>query len=70
MAYNLHHHLRIRPEDVWLSILTQLSFYINAHAEELRGKFVAHEGKKELEVGFDTGSHYTIDYGVFAKKMT
>lgn len=70
MAYNLHHHLRIRPEDVWLSILTQLSFYINAHAEELRGKFVAHEGKKELEVRFDIGSRYTIDYGVFAKKMT
>ena len=69
-AYSLHHHLRIRPEDVWFSILTQLSFYINSHAKELRGKFVAHEGKKELEVQFDTGSRYTIDYGVFAKKMT
>lgn len=69
-AYNMHHHLRIRPEDVWFAVLTQLSFYINAHAEELRGKFVAHEGKKELEVQFHIGSRYSIDYGVFAKKMT
>lgn len=69
-AYNSHHHLRIRPEDVWFAVLTQLSFYINAHAEELRGKFVAHEGKKELEVKFVSGSRYTIDYGVFAKIMT
>lgn len=49
-AYNMHHHLRIRPEDVWFAVLTQLAFYINAHAEELRGKFVSHDGKKELKV--------------------
>lgn len=69
-AYNMHHHLRIRPEDVWFAVLTQLSFYINAHAEELRGKFVSHEGKKELEVKFAIGNRYTIDYGIFAKRMT
>lgn len=69
-AYNMHHHLRIRPEDVWFAVLTQLSFYINAHAEELRGKFVAHEGKKELTVDFEIGSRYMIDYGIFATNMT
>lgn len=69
-AYNRHYHLRIRPDDVWFAVLTQLSFYVNAHAEELRGKFVAHEGKKELIVKFGSGSRYTIDYGVFAKRMT
>ncbi len=68
-AYNRHYHLRIRPDDVWFAILTQLSFYINAHAEELRGKFVAHEGKKELVVKYD-GTRYTVDYGIFAKEMT
>ena len=35
-AYNEHHRLVIRPEDVWFAILTQLGSYINAHAEELR----------------------------------
>ena len=29
-------HLRIRPDDVWLSILTQFSFFVNKNAEELR----------------------------------
>ncbi|KAI1785227.1 hypothetical protein LXA43DRAFT_151204 [Ganoderma leucocontextum] len=36
LKYRSHHHLRIRPDDVWLAILVQLNFYINAHAEELR----------------------------------
>lgn len=48
-AYSAHHHLCIRPEDVWFAILTQITFYINAHAEGLRSFFVAHEGKKQLE---------------------
>lgn len=45
-AYSRHHHLTLRPEDVWFAILSQLSFYINAHAEELRSLFVAHKGKR------------------------
>jgi hypothetical protein len=36
-AYGHHHALVIRPDDVWLSILTQFSFYVNANAELLRG---------------------------------
>lgn len=42
-AFNHHHHLVVRPDDIWLAILTQFSSYVNAHAEELRGHFVAHE---------------------------
>lgn len=49
-AYAHHHHLTLRPEDVWFTILSQLSFYINANAEALRDSFVAHKGKKELIV--------------------
>ena len=67
-AYSDHHHLRIRPEDVWFAILSQLSLYINAHAEEFRGKFVPHEGKKELELEYD-GTRYTVDFGGIAKDM-
>lgn len=48
-AYNHHQRLKIRPDDVWLAILTQFSAYVNAHAEELRDSFVAHQGKKELK---------------------
>ncbi|GAP91508.1 putative duf4419 domain-containing protein [Rosellinia necatrix] len=67
-AYNQHHHLTIRPEDVWFSILTQLSFYINANAEELRSLFVAHEGQKELEV-VDIGTVQSADFGELAVQM-
>jgi hypothetical protein len=49
-AYSHHYHLVIRPDDVWISIISLLSFYINAHAETLRKKFVAHDGKKKLEL--------------------
>lgn len=54
-AYSDHRHLSIRPDDVWFTMLTQLSSYINANAEQLRGKFVAHEGKKELKITSDFG---------------
>jgi hypothetical protein len=52
-AYNHHHALVLRPDDVWLAILVQFNFYVNAHAEELRQHFVAHEGKKEIVVSSD-----------------
>ncbi|KAJ5716616.1 hypothetical protein N7493_008527 [Penicillium malachiteum] len=68
-AYNHHHNLIIRPEDVWFSILTQLSFYVNAHSEELRSFFVAHEGQKELKV-FTVGTIDSIDFGDMAIYMT
>ncbi len=70
LAYNKHHHLKIRPEDVWLAIISQLGFYINCHGEELRGMFVAHQGKKELEVNFGDGDRHSVDFGVFAQKVS
>ena len=60
----------IRPEDVWLTILIQFSFYVNAHAEELRDSFVAHEDKKELEIVFHSGNRFTVDQSLFARRMT
>ena len=68
-AYCNHHHLTLRPEDIWFAILTQLKLYINAHAEELRSFFVAHEGQKELSV-YDVGNIDTADFGAMARQMT
>ncbi|KAF2220479.1 hypothetical protein BDZ85DRAFT_27384 [Elsinoe ampelina] len=67
-AYSNHHHLVIRPEDVWFAILSQLCFYINAHAEELRHIFVSHEGRKEVEVKA-FGTINTVDLGDLAFRM-
>ncbi|CAP67767.1 uncharacterized protein PODANS_1_16520 [Podospora anserina S mat+] len=71
-AYSYHHHVVLRPEDIWFAILTQLSFYMNKNAEALRSLFVAHEGKKELSIEMDDqgGGLENVDFGVFAKKMT
>ncbi|KAF8803973.1 hypothetical protein BYT27DRAFT_7225460 [Phlegmacium glaucopus] len=69
LAYNEHHHLIIRPDDVWIAILGQFNFYVNAHAEELRSHFVQHEGKKELVVKAQ-GTRYTVDFGALAYQMT
>lgn len=69
-AYNDHQNLTIRPDDVWLCILTQFSLYVNKHEGEMREYFVAHEsGKKELEV-IAVGDRYTVDFGAMAKQMT
>lgn len=68
-AYNHHHALVLRPDDIWIAILVQFNFYVNAHAEELRGKFVAHEGKQEVTVSTG-GTRYTVDFGHLATAMT
>ncbi|TFK70275.1 hypothetical protein BDN72DRAFT_742140, partial [Pluteus cervinus] len=49
-AYTHDHHLIIRPDDVWLAILSQFQRYIVLHSEELRSYFVGFQGKKEISV--------------------
>ena len=48
LAYSEHHHLIIRPDDVWIAIMTQFASYMSSHGEEIRETFVSHGGKKEL----------------------
>jgi hypothetical protein len=49
-AFQQDLHLILRPEDMWLAILTQFIFYINGKSEDLRRLFVSHEGKKEPSI--------------------
>lgn len=68
-AYSDHHHLVLRPEDVWFSILTQLSFFMNKNAEDLRSKFVAHQGPKKVDIRSDDIWENT-DFGDLVRQMT
>ncbi|TFK66157.1 hypothetical protein BDN72DRAFT_900080 [Pluteus cervinus] len=68
-AYSQHHHLQLRPDDMWMTILSQFSCFVNANVEYLRSKFVAHEGKQDLIVRRD-GTRYTVDFGGMALEMT
>ncbi|KAJ7604342.1 hypothetical protein FB45DRAFT_850892 [Roridomyces roridus] len=67
-AYNDHHALVIRPDDVWLTILSQFNFFVNANAEVLRANFVEHEGKRELVILVD-GNRYSVDFGDMSRQM-
>ena len=68
-AFQQDLHLVLRPDDVWLAIVTQFSFYVNGHAEELRGSLVSHEGKEVLVVDMTPHPVRTVDVGLFARKM-
>lgn len=67
-AYSTHHHLTIRPEDVWFAIVTQISAYINANSEKMRDYFVSHDGQKKLEV-IDCATLHTADFGKLSQQM-
>ncbi|CAK4083533.1 unnamed protein product [Aphanomyces euteiches] len=67
-AYNQHHDLVIRPDDIWLAIMIQFGFFVNGNAETLRESLVKHQGQKELEVT-EIGTLYSVDYGKMAAQM-
>ncbi|KAF4872235.1 hypotheticall protein [Colletotrichum siamense] len=60
-AWQQHLHLELRPDDVWLAVLVQFSFFINGsgRAEALCHHFVAHEGQRTLVV--EVGPGQTVD---------
>jgi hypothetical protein len=68
-AYNQHHHLVLKPDDVWVAITTALAGYIDKHAEEMRHLFVEHEGKKELKV-VGGGNILSADYSSLISQMS
>ncbi|KAF2124653.1 hypothetical protein P153DRAFT_379286 [Dothidotthia symphoricarpi CBS 119687] len=68
-AFQQDLHLVLRPDDVWLAILTQFSFYVNKNAEELRDQFVAHQGKEELVVEDHTRPCLNWDIGSMSKQF-
>ncbi|KAJ5143651.1 uncharacterized protein N7515_002438 [Penicillium bovifimosum] len=68
-AYNHHHKLKLRPEDVWFAILVQIGFYISSHAEQLRHLFVSHDGTRELHID-EFGVIDFTDFGKLALAMT
>ena len=69
-AFNQDLHLVLRPDDVWLAILTQFNFFVNGKAEILRSQFVSHEGKKVLAIDVTPFPLKSIDVGKFAQEMT
>ncbi|XP_070556813.1 uncharacterized protein [Ptychodera flava] len=53
LAYDNHYPLVLSPDMIWLCISQGLAIHINQNSEQLREKFVAHSGKKEITVRRD-----------------
>ncbi|GBB91084.1 hypothetical protein RclHR1_01820013 [Rhizophagus clarus] len=49
-AYNHHQHLRLTPDDIWLTIAQGVSHHINYNAEKFRSRFVNHKGQEKISI--------------------
>ncbi|KAK5664086.1 hypothetical protein OQA88_300 [Cercophora sp. LCS_1] len=65
-SYNEHLNLVLRPDDVWLAIVSQLSVYINTHSDQLRDVLVSHTGQKPLHIEIELAG---LDHGKMAYEM-
>ena len=52
-AFANHYPLALRPQHFWLMILQAIATHVDLHAEAVRSKWVAHQGKKKLLVQRD-----------------
>ena len=53
IAYHSHFPLVISPDVLWLTLAQGLANHVGNHAEELRSRLVAHQGKKQIQVRRD-----------------
>lgn len=53
VAFATHRPLVLAPDDVWLTILQGVAQHVARNAEKLRHRFVAHDGKAEIEIERD-----------------
>lgn len=49
-AYNLHGDILLNPDDIWIMISLYFSQYVDSNAEQLRSRFVTHQGQIKLVV--------------------
>lgn len=50
LAFYEHLPLRLSPDAIWITLARGFASHVNLHAEDLRHKFVRHEGRKKIEV--------------------
>jgi hypothetical protein len=70
VAFARHYPLVLSPDSVWLTISQGLANHINKYAEDVRKKFVAHEGKVQIVIqrdGFIKGAPDNDWEGAFAE---
>jgi hypothetical protein len=53
IAFMSHRPLTLSPDTIWLMITQAVANHVNVHAEELRPKFVRHQGRLTIDVRRD-----------------
>lgn len=53
-AYANHRPIVLSPDVIWLLISQSFSYYVNTNSEDLRSKFVDHDGKSKLTIQSNT----------------
>jgi len=66
-AYNEHRTLVFTPDWLWYSAALLFSGYVNAHPDDLRHLFVAHEGKKQLTIEDANGADWSYFFDQIIK---
>ncbi|KAK4202757.1 hypothetical protein QBC40DRAFT_275659 [Triangularia verruculosa] len=62
-------HLRLRPDDVWLAILAQFSFFVDGNAEAVSPIFIAHKEKIPLVIDARPATVQTMDVNSIAQQL-
>ena len=52
-AFQSHYPLTLRPDDIWLLLTQGLALHVRANSEELRPRFVPHDGRVDIQVRRD-----------------
>lgn len=74
-SFAYHYPLVLSPDSVWLTISQGLALHINRHAEDVRKRFVAHEGKAQIVIRRDNFMKGAPDndwegaFGEFSEKI-
>lgn len=50
IAFYEHLPLRLSPDAIWITLARGFALHVNEHAEELRHRFVSHQGQEKLTV--------------------
>jgi hypothetical protein len=69
-AFDRHYPLVLSPDDIWLCLAQGFAIHVGQHAEALRSRIVAHQGKKKIGVrrdDFIKGSPSNDWPGVFSE---
>jgi hypothetical protein len=69
-AYNQHHSLSLRPDDIWSTIMMQFALYVQSNSEQFRSRLVKFAEESKTLIVWGNGSLATANYPLLCDKIT